>query len=93
MSKLVRHVFTCKISIKKTRLGALNWLETHGKQCAGQGSLGIVVLGSAWVESYLKHLCDGRSPFVADLVALKDERFNGGVFLSENESQDTVSGY
>ena len=54
MFKLVRPVFTYKVLIEKALLTALlKWLETHGKQCAGQGSFRIVDLGSAWVESYL----------------------------------------
>ena len=40
-------------------------------------------MGSVWVKSYLKHLCDGRGPLVANLVAIKVEIFDGGVFLSE----------
>ena len=30
--------------------GLLNWPETHGKQCTGQGSLRVVVLSSVWVK-------------------------------------------
>ena len=86
-------VFFCQKSNEKTRLaGALNWLETHKKQCAGQGSLRVVVSGSVWVESYLKHLCDGRSYLVANFVVTKVELLDGGVLLSENERKDTVSG-
>ena len=52
----------------------------------------MVVLGSAWVESYLQHLRDGRSSRIADFVANKVDLFDGGVFLSEIERKHTVSG-
>ena len=67
----------------------LNELEMNGKYCAGQSSLRIVNLSSV---SYLKHLCDGRSPFIADVVVFKVELFDGGVFLSEINRKDTVRG-
>ena len=40
--------------------------------------------------SYLQHLYDGRGLCNADLVPIKAELLDGSVFLSENESQDTV---
>ena len=72
--------------------GVLNRLQTHGKQCAGQGRLRIVVLDSALVESYLQHLRDGRSSLIADLVPSKVELFDGGIILSKIERKDTVRG-
>ena len=42
--------------------------------------------------SYLEHICDGLGSAVADFVPLKVELFDGGVFLSEVERKDTVSG-
>ena len=42
--------------------------------------------------SYLEHLCDGRSSLIADVVVLKSELFDGGVFLSEIDQKDTVGG-
>ena len=72
--------------------GGLNWLETQRKQCAGQGSFRIVVLGSAWVECYLQHLRDGRSSLIADFIISKVDACNGGVCLSEIERKNTVRG-
>ena len=42
--------------------------------------------------SYHEHSCDGLGSAVADYVPLKVELFDGGVFLSEVERKDTVSG-
>ena len=42
--------------------------------------------------SYLEHICDGLGSAIADVVPLKVELFDGGVFLSEVERKDTVSG-
>ena len=72
--------------------GVLNRLQTHGKQCAGQGRLRIVVLDSAWVESYLQHLCQGHSSLIANFVVSKVDACNGSVFLSKIERKDMVSG-
>ena len=44
------------------------------------------------MESYLEHICDGLGSAIADFVPLKVELFDGGVFLSEVERKDTVSG-
>ena len=42
--------------------------------------------------SYLNHLCDDRSPFIADVVVFKVKIFDGGVFLSEIERKDMIRG-
>ena len=44
------------------------------------------------LKAYLQSFCEGYYAGIADVVASKVELFDGGVFLSENESQDTVSG-
>ena len=41
---------------------------------------------------YLQNLCEGCCAGIADSVASKDERFDGGVFLSKIKHKDTVSG-
>ena len=45
-----------------------------------------------WDPTPAEHICEGLSSLVANFVAFKDELFDGGVFLSEIEGKDTVSG-
>ena len=44
------------------------------------------------LEPYLQGFCEGCCACIADSVACKVELFDGGVFLSEIEKTDTVSG-
>ena len=44
------------------------------------------------LKPYLQGFCKCCCAGIADFVASKVERFDGGVFLSEIEQKDTVSG-
>ena len=44
------------------------------------------------LKPYLKGFCEGCCAGIADVVSSKVELFDGGVFLSEIEQKDTVSG-
>ena len=43
-------------------------------------------------KPYLQGFCEGCCAGIADVVPAKVELFDGGVFLSEIERKDTVSG-
>ena len=44
------------------------------------------------LKPYRQGFCEGCYAGIADVVASKDERFDGGVFLSKIERKSTVSG-